>query len=146
MRRASRSVSPEPFGWRSRSDGHQSCSQRASNVAGVERAEHVADGGAATVVEHEGVLRFEHAVRGGVELAEEPRVADQIGGVSAGGAGAQADLVEPVEVARLVRPDPGRHPGQRPVQVGRRFSRNAWMPSWASSVAAFSVITLAARV
>ena len=46
---------------------------------------------------------------------------------------------------RSTRPRSTRRPqGQRPVQVGGRFSRKAEMPSWASSVAAFSVMTLPA--
>jgi hypothetical protein len=125
------------------SQGRPPCRLAASLEGGrVERAEHVSDRCATAVIEDEGVLGFEGRVGGGVELAEEARVVDEVGGVVARRARAQADLVERVEIIELVAADVR---GQCPVQVGGRFSRNALMPSRASSVAAFFVIVAVAR-
>ncbi|OLT53411.1 hypothetical protein BJF88_11610 [Cellulosimicrobium sp. CUA-896] len=83
---------------------------------GVARAEHVADG-RSRVVDDEREVRLEREVRPEVHLPEEARVGVQGGRVAAGRAGAQADVVEPVDLGGV------GGPGRADRQAGHRDRR-----------------------
>jgi len=74
-------------------------------ASGVESPEHIADGPARSVVEHEGVLGLQHAVGRSKDLAEQAWVLDEVGGITPGRSRAQADLIERAEVVGSVGTD-----------------------------------------